>query len=418
MAHAYTYLIIGGGLAGANAARAIRERDTSGSIALVGAERYPPYHRPPLSKGYLAGREGRSSVFEGAHETYIGELKTDLLLGRRAMALDPAARRVVLDDGEAVSYERLLLATGGEPRRLGVPGGELGNLLYLRELPDSTLIQRTVRPGARVVVVGGGFIGAEVAATLRGAGAEVTLLINEDVLLQKALGREAGRFLSDYFAHQGVTVRPKTPAAAFLGEDVVQAVKTADGEEIPADVVVVGIGITPRVGLAAAAGLTVDDGIVVDQFLCSSDPHIYAAGDVAAFPDRRYGDRMRFEHWDNAIEQGKVAGTNMAGAEVPYDHVPYFFSDQFKLDIQSYGDLRRYDTIVVRGDTRELEDPHLGLFYLSGEKLMGVLFVNADEHDLEQAQKLVAAQTRIDRQARASLADPTAPLDALAKEQG
>ncbi|HZS24186.1 MAG TPA: FAD-dependent oxidoreductase [Gaiellaceae bacterium] len=311
-----TYLIVGGGMTGDAAVKGIREHDADGRIVLVGAESHPPYKRPPLSKGLWSG---------GAEEKIwknTAEAGAELVLGRRIVSLDPKARRAVDDEGDEYAYERVLLATGGTPRRL--PGAESDRVFYYRDLDDFHRLHELAREGARITVIGGGFIGSELAASLTGVGAKVTMLFPEDGIAWRVLPPDLSAFVTDYYREKGVDVR--------TGESI------ASTDEIDADAVVAGLGIVPNVDLAEAAGLPVDNGIVVDEHGLVADG-VYAAGDVANYPSPVLGKRFRVEHEDHANTHGKVVGANMAGAVEVYDHVPFFYSDMFDLGYEAVGEV-------------------------------------------------------------------------------
>lgn len=404
-----TYVIIGAGLAGGRAAEAIRERDPQGRIVLVGSEPYLPYHRPHLSKKYLMGKRPLEKVFFKPREFY-DENRIEVLTGRTAVALDPKAHRVTLADGAVLRYDRLLLATGSEPRHLNVVGSDLAGVHYLRTLPDSNRLRDAMMQAQRGVVVGGGFIGAEVASAFAQQGLQTTLIVREELLLRRAVGEVVGRFLTDYFTGKGVTLRTETAVDAFVGGDRLEGVRTTAGEIIPGDVAAVGVGVTPRTALAQAAGLAVDNGVLVDEYLQTSDPDIFAAGDIAAFWSPLYRRRMRIEHWDVARQQGRTAGLNMAGDHQPWDQLPYFYSDLFDLDLQAYGDLFQWDETIQRGPANPSARPSLTVFYLYQGQLRGALVINPAEGQLEAIQERLKSVPTLSPADRKRLADPTAEL--------
>jgi 3-phenylpropionate/trans-cinnamate dioxygenase ferredoxin reductase subunit len=303
---------------------------------LVGDEFERPYDRPPLSKQFLRGEMPDEKVFVhrgGFYDAHGIELVTAL----RALAVDPAEQVVAFGTGERLHYTRLLLATGAAPRRLEVPGADLEGVYYLRTLDDARLLGKELRLAQRVVVIGGGWIGSEVAASARQPGTAVTIIDPADVLLGRVLGPDIGAFYTELHRRHGVDVRTGTGVEALTGDARVRAVHTSDGRTVPADLVVVGIGVTPRTSLAETAGLDVDNGIVVDETLQSSDVDIFAAGDVANAFHPFYGRHVRVEHWANARNQGKAAAVNMVGPAVPYDRVPYFYSDQYDVGMEYRG---------------------------------------------------------------------------------
>ena len=346
-------VVVGGGLAGASAVVALREHGYAGEVSLVCAEPHLPYERPPLSKGYLAGDTPVEDVFVRPRDWYQ-EHDVDILLGATARGIDLTARTVTLD-AVRIGYDRLLVATGASARRLpsldavGIP------VAYLRTLDDSTRLRRRLRPGLRVVIVGGGWIGLEVAASARTAGCEVTVVEALATPLEQVLGPELGDVFATVHREHGVDLRTgRTVTGARLqGGDVL--VGLDDGTLLAADFLVVGAGAVPDVDLAERANLKVDDGIVVDALLRTSDPDVFAAGDVASAYHPLLGAHLRVEHWDNAIGQGRCAAVNMLGGAQPYDRLPYFFTDQYDLGMEYVGHVGRsgYDEVIIRGDVSE-----------------------------------------------------------------
>lgn len=406
-----TYVIIGAGLAGGRAAEAIRELDTEGRVVLVGSEPYLPYHRPHLSKKYLMGKRPLEKVFFKPAQFYE-ERRIDVLTERTAIALDPKAHQVTLDDGTTLRYDRLLLATGAEPRRFDAPGNDLPGIHYLRTIPDSDELRQAMARSKKAAIIGGGFIGAEVASAFAQNGVDTTMLLREDLLLRRAVGQVVGRFLTDYFTRQGVTIRTGVNVDAFIGGDEgLEGVRLTSGEVIPADTAVIGIGVAPRIALAQEARLGIENnGVAVNEYLQSSDPDIYAAGDIAAFWSPLYRRRMRIEHWDVARQQGRTAGLNMAGARQPWNELPYFYSDLFDLDLQAYGDLFQWDDVLQRGPADPSGHPALTVFYLYQNQLRGALVINPAEGQLEAVQALLKTVPTLSAADRARLADPAAPL--------
>jgi 3-phenylpropionate/trans-cinnamate dioxygenase ferredoxin reductase subunit len=401
------YVIAGAGLAGAKAAETLREEGYEGKLVIVGAERERPYERPPLSKDYLRGESERESAYVHP-EGFYAERDIELRLERSVLALDAAAHEVQLDDGERIPYARLLIATGAEPRRLPVPGADLDGVFYLRTLADSDVLRGRLERGGRVVVVGAGWIGCEVAASARQKGLEVTVLDPLSVPLERVLGTELGAVYRDIHADHGVTMRMGTGVEGFEGSGSVARVRTSDGGALDCDFVVVGIGVTPRTALAERAGLAVDDGVLVDERLCTSAPEVFAAGDVANELHPFYGERIRVEHWGNALEQGPVAARAMLGGEdAVYDRLPYFFSDQYDVGMEYAGYASNWDRVVFRGDVAGRE---FVAFWLVGDHVVAGMNVNVwDVNDAIQA--LIRSRAAVDD---ARLADPDVPLEELA----
>ena len=354
-----TFVIVGGGLAGAKAAEALRDGGFDGELVLFGSEPERPYERPALSKGYLLGKDTRDSVFVHSADWYP-EHNVDLRAGVTVAMIDPAAHLVTFEGG-TLGYDKLLLATGASARRVDLPGAGLGNVLYLRTLPESDALREAFTPDARVVIVGAGWIGLEAAAAARTAGASVTVLEPQPTALYRVLGPELGEKFARLHRSHGVEFRFGESAAEFRaagpGSDRVGTVVTTAGAELPADVVVVGIGVTPNVGLAESAGLEVSNGVVTDSALRTSDPDIFAAGDVASSYVPLLGRHLRVDHWSNALNGGKAAGYSMLGQQVEYNRVPYFYSDQYDLGMECSGLPLpgSYDQVLYRGDSAGYE---------------------------------------------------------------
>ena len=406
------HVIVGGGLAGFNAIPAIRERDPEGRIVLFTGETERPYDRVPLSKRYLQGVLSRDGVFLRPYEFYE-ENQVELRTGRTVTALDVRARRLSLDDGDELGFEKLLLATGGRPRHLALPGAELAGIHYLRTLEDSDALKDAMSRAKRLIVVGGGFIGCEVAAAGVLRGIDTTVIEVGPYILNQAFDEPTGRWVMDYLIAKGMKVRCGERAAKFLGEDGrLTGLETSAGSRIPTDLAVVGVGLAPNTDLAMAAGLRVENGIVVNERLETSAPNVYAAGDVARFYSPVFDRHLRVEHYDVAVRHGKVAGANMAGAGIAFGELPYFFSDMFELRIHVHGTLGDYDRIVLRG-TRALTDQGGFIqFYLKGGRLMAYLGVNRKLRDERAAQKLIAARREFSDVR--PLEDPNADLVAMA----
>jgi 3-phenylpropionate/trans-cinnamate dioxygenase ferredoxin reductase subunit len=385
-----TFLIVGASLTGAKAAEALREEGFDGRVVLVGAEAERPYERPPLSKDYLRGEmTERPYVHDaGFYEAHDIELR----LGRTAVSLDPARNEVALDDGERLRYDRLLLATGAEPRHLTIPGAELDGVLYLRTVEDSDALRARLDAGGSVVVVGAGWIGAEVAASARQRGLDVTLVDPMTVPLERVLGPEVGAVYRDVHADHGVRLLMEAGVEAFEGDGRVERVRTTDGRSVAADFVVVGVGVRPRAQLAAQAGLTVDNGIRTDATLQTSVPGVFAAGDVANADHPFFGEPLRVEHWGNALEQGPAAARNMLGRAEPYERLPYFFSDQYDVGMEYAGFARSWDRVVFRGDPASRE---FVAFWVEGERVVAGMNVNVwDVND--DIQRLVRERVNVD----------------------
>jgi 3-phenylpropionate/trans-cinnamate dioxygenase ferredoxin reductase component len=359
-----TFVIVGGGLAGAKAAETLREEGFAGRVVLIGDESELPYERPPLSKGYLLGSAAREEALVHPGEFYA-EQDIEVLSGVAATAVDVVEHRLALADGRQLSYDRLLLATGAVPRRPPIPGIDLDGVHTLRALRDSDALREAFARQGTVVIVGAGWIGCEVAAAARNHGAEVVLIGRAETPLQAVLGTELGAWFGDLHARHGVRVLTGTRVEGFEGDGRVRAVRLAGEDPIACDTVVVGVGVAPDTRLAAAAGLTVDDGITVDEHLHTSAAHVFAAGDVANAFHPQYGRHLRVEHWANALHQGPVAARSMLGAGEAYDRLPYFFSDQYDVGMEYIGLHGPTDTLVVRGS---LSDATFQAFWLDAEQ--------------------------------------------------
>jgi NADPH-dependent 2,4-dienoyl-CoA reductase/sulfur reductase-like enzyme len=370
----YPYLILGGGMTADAAARGIRELDGERPIGLIGAEADPPYARPPLSKALWKG-EPFDSIWRRTEEIGV-----DLHLGRRATTVDLASKRVVDDQGTTYGFDKLLFATGATPRRLPF-GGE--DVIYFRTLDDYRRLRRLAEPGKRFAVIGGGFIGSEVAAALAGQGCEVTMLFPDDGIGSRLFPADLARFLVRYYGEKGVEVVPGRQVTNVQADGAGAVVETDDGTRRRVDAVVAGIGVAPNTELAAAAGLEVDDGIVVDLSLRTNHPDVFAAGDVARFISPALGGRTRVEHEDNALTMGRAAGRGLAGEASPYTHLPSFYSDLFELGYEAVG------AMDPRGETvTDWKEPFREgvVYYLAQGRVRGVLLWNTwDQVDAARA---------------------------------
>jgi 3-phenylpropionate/trans-cinnamate dioxygenase ferredoxin reductase subunit len=410
MRHDQTFIIVGASLAGAKAAETLRTGGFDGHVVLIGAEHERPYERPPLSKDYLRGEVGREKVY--VHdEGFYADQSIDLRLGRTAVGVNTSAKELALDDGERFRYDRLLLTTGAEPRRLAIPGSELDGVLYLRSVDDSDVLRERLDRGGTVVVVGAGWIGAEVAASARQRGLEVTVVAPSTVPLKRVLGIEAGAFYRDIHTDKGVKMLLGTGVAAFDGDGAVERVRTSDGRELECDFVVVGVGVQPRAQLAAEAGTAVDDGILVNERLQTSVPDVFAAGDVANAHHPFYGERIRIEHWANALNQGPAAARNMLGRADAYDRLPYFFSDQYDTGMEYTGFARTWERVVFRGDPASGE---FIAFWLAGDHVVAGMNVNVWDVT-DPIQRLIRERVAVDDR---RLADPDIPLEELVLVEG
>lgn len=413
-----TFVIVGGGLAGAKAAETLRAEGFTGRVILICDERDHPYERPPLSKGYLLGSAERDSVF--VHEpTWYARHDVELHLGATVAAIDRAAKTVRFgEDGTTVRYDKLLLATGAEPRRLDIPGTDLVGVHHLRRLAHSERLKGVLtslgRDNGHLVIAGAGWIGLEIAAAARHYGAEVTVVHRGPTPLHSVLGPELGALFAELHREHGVRFHFGASLTEITGQDgMVLAARTDDGEEHPAHAVLAAIGAAPRTSLAEAAGLELADpasggGVLVDERLRTSDPDIYAAGDVASFPHALFSTRLRVEHWANALNGGPAAARAMLGRDEIYDRVPYFFTDQYDLGMEYSGwaPPGSYDQVVVRGDAGKRE--FVAFWVREGRVLAGM---NVNVWDVtDSVQALIRSREPVDTEA---LADPHVPLESL-----
>jgi 3-phenylpropionate/trans-cinnamate dioxygenase ferredoxin reductase component len=403
MADRRSFVVIGGGLAGAKAVETLRDEGYDGPLVLVCEEQERPYERPPMSKGYLLGKQERDEAFVHSPDWYA-EHDVELLLGTRAEQVDIAAREVALSGGRRIPYEKLLLTTGAIPRRLEVPGADLEGVRYLRAIGDSDTLRELLTSGQRVVAIGASFIGLEVTAAAREHGAEVTMVDTVDLPLQPIMGDRVGEVFRGLHADHGVSFRFNTGIERITGTDHVEGVVTTSGETLPADVVVAGIGVTPVIELAESSGLTIDNGISVDASLRTSAPDVFAAGDVANYWHPIYQRHIRVEHWANALNGGPAAAHAMLGQDMTYDRLPYFFSDQYDLGFEYVGWVApgEQDDVVFRGD---VQGRAFHAFWLRGDVVQAGMHVNLWDDGIDPVKEMVGKA--VDRK---RLADADVPL--------
>jgi 3-phenylpropionate/trans-cinnamate dioxygenase ferredoxin reductase subunit len=404
-----TFVIVGAALAGAKAAETLREEGFEGRVVLIGAEDERPYERPPLSKEYLRGEAERESARVHDDPGFYESHDIDLRQGTRVESVDTRAGEVVLEGGERVAYDALLLATGAEPRRLPIEGADLDGILYLRTLADSDALAERIRSVGRIAIAGAGWIGCEVAASARQMGTEVALIEMADVPLERVLGRELGTFYRDVHTANGVEFHGGVGVSRIEGAGRAERVVLSDGRSIEADAVVIGVGVAPRTDLAEAAGLAVDNGIRVSAALQASVPTVFAAGDVANAWHPLFERELRVEHWANALNQGPAAARSMLGMDVSYDRVPYFFSDQYDVGMEYSGHGEGADAVVIRGDMSARE--FIAFWLREGRVLAGM---NVNVWDVtDPIQALVRSRVPVDP---ARLAATDEPLEELARE--
>ena len=397
-----TVVIVGGGLAGANAAFALREKGFRNRVVLVSEEAETPYERPPLSKDYLRGEKPLDEVLVRPPGDYESE-GVELMRSSRAVTLDPATRQLNLANGTNLRYDALLIATGAAPRHLDVAGARLEGIHYLRDVADADALRAAAAQARRIAIVGGGWVGSEVAASLRQLEREVTVISSQPRPLERVLGPEVADVYREVHLRHGVRL-VHGRVASLEGDGRVDGVRLTDGRRIGADLVVVGIGAVPRIQLATRGGLETHGGaIVTDELLRTSVPNIYAAGDVASAWHPRYGRHLRVEHWDNAIRQGKAAAANILGADEPYARTPYFYSDQFELGMEYRGFAPQWGKVVIRGDLASRE---FLAFWIADSRVIAAMNVNLWDQGKE-LRRLVDSEEPVDL---ARLSDPGVPL--------
>ncbi len=379
------YLLIGGGLASGQAAKQLRESDPHGPITLVGEEPYVPYDRPPLSKEFLRGEKPRDALFFDP-EQYFLDHGIELILGAAVRGLDLRTKTATLANGQAIAFDRALIATGGRPVRLKLPGGDLPGVYYLRTLDDSAAIAAQGGQGRRAVIIGAGFIGMEVAASLTQRGVQVTVIEAQPHIWARFADAALAGFFQDYCAQKGVSFHTSELVTEVRGTDRVCSVLTRSGKELPCDFVCIGVGIVPNVELAQQAGLRVDNGVVVNEYLQSSHPDVYAAGDVANYVDPFFGKRRRVEHWGHAEYCGQLAGQNMAGARSPYDLLTYVWSDLFDLHLEFAGDETEVDQVLLRG---RFQDKSFTVLFLKEHVLRAYFAINISSKQFPALQSLI-----------------------------
>jgi 3-phenylpropionate/trans-cinnamate dioxygenase ferredoxin reductase subunit len=404
-----TMVIVGASLAGGSAAVTLRQEDFEGRVLLIGAEPQPPYERPPLSKEYLRSESSFEEALVQAPDFY-DENGIETRFGVRATQVNSADKAVELDGGERLLYDKLLVATGGSNRRVPIPGIGLEGIYGLRTVVDSERIRAEIAPGRKAVVVGMGFIGSEVAASLRQSGVEVTVVDRNTVPLRRVLGEEIGRVIEGIHRDHGTQLILKDTVAAFEGVGRVERVTTADGRRIECDFAVVGLGVEPATELLAGTGVEIDNGIVVDEYCRTNVEGIYAAGDVANHYHPVFGRHIRIEHWQNALKQGPAAARNMLGEGGPYEEIPWFWSDQYEHNLQYAGFHTEWDELVVRG---RLEERSFVAFYRKDGRVLAAVAIGRGR-DLRRSVPLIKAQEQVEA---AMLRDPDIDLRTLAGVQ-
>ena len=381
MAETVQYLLIGGGLASASAAESIRENDQQNSVTIIGAEPYFPYHRPPLSKGYLIEGDWEPADTYHHEEAWYDEHNVTFRSGVRATGLQLTNRTATLSTGERIAYEKLLLATGAELIKLNVPGSDLEGLYYLRDIPDSDALIKAGETSDRVVVVGGGFIGLELASAFQQRDLDVVLVYMEEYLWERMLSPEIAQWLEDYYRSKGITLMKRSQVAEFRGNRKVDTVVLKSGENLTTDIVALGIGVRPDLTLVKGTPLEGINGVPVNEYLETEVSGVYAAGDIAWYQDVIFNKRRRVEHWETAKGHGEVAGANMASAHQAYRELPYFFSDLFDLEFEFVGDFDRQPDRVEFTD--KLSDNTFIARYFQNNRIFAAVFIGREEEEGE-----------------------------------
>ncbi len=399
-------VIAGAGHAAGQLIASLQQKKFAGDIVLVGDEKFLPYQRPPLSKKFLAGEMPAERLFFRPASFYENA-GVDLRLHTRVSTIDRVAKSLITETGEEFSYDTLVLATGSRVRVVPVPGHDLDGVHYLRSIDDVQNIRAMLKHAKRIVIIGAGYIGLEVAAVMRQIGLDVTVIELADRVLSRVVSPQISAFFHEEHVSRGVKLELSTSLRAYVGEDRVRAVKTDDGRSFDADLVIVGVGILPNTELAEAAGLSVSNGIVVDDRCQSSDSDIYAIGDCTSHPSQLYGRNLRLESVHNALEQAKTAAANICGEDLVYSQVPWFWSDQYDLKLQIAGLAEGYDDVVIRGDATQRS---FACLYLKNDRLIAIDAINSPR-DFIQAKPLIANGSKPDRQ---QLADTEIMLKDLA----
>lgn len=396
------YLILGGGMVAGYAAKELVERGLKpGELTIVSADSAVPYERPPLSKGFLAGKDSESSILISPADWYQ-EHGIALKLHTTVERVDAKGKLLWTPAGDELRWEHLLIASGAQPRRLQLPDQPRSGVFYLRSMSDSAAIRSAVAKAA--IVVGGGFIGMEVASVLAQKNVRTTLVIREERVGSRVFTPEMSQFFENYYSGRGVRVRKRASLSAIDGKESVHSAKLGDGEEIACDLVVAGIGVTPVTDFLEGSGVGMDDGIVVNEFLETNQPHISAAGDVANYPDQIFGKRRRVEHWDNAVSQGQYWARVITGDRQPFVHVPYFFSDVFDLSYELWGDSAEATEHVIRGDA---DTPSFSVWWLKDSQVVSAFVMNRPDEERQLAPQWIQSKAEIDP---ARLADSRRPL--------
>ena len=385
-------VVLGGGMVAGYAAKQLVELGLRhGELAILSADHSVPYERPPLSKGFLAGKDTEEAIRINPEDFYTKH-GIELKLECEISGLDTKHKRLFLKSGDEFGFNNLIVATGARPRLLNVPGANLRNLYYLRTLNDSKVIRSALEKVKHAVVIGGGFIGMEVAAVLAQKGIEVTMVLGEDRIWKRLFSPEMSSFFEAYYAARSVHLIKATTVSELRGDGAVSSAVLANGQTIPCELVVAGIGVQPATEMLANSGLDVGDGIIVNEYLETSQPDVLAAGDVANYQDVLFGSHRRVEHWDNAVSQGQYCARSLMGERIPYKHVPYFFSDVFDLSYEYWGDLSGADQIIHRGD---FSNKSFSVWWLRQKTVVAVFTMNRPEEERDAAPKWIESRRTV-----------------------
>jgi NADPH-dependent 2,4-dienoyl-CoA reductase/sulfur reductase-like enzyme len=383
------FVILGGGMVAGYAAKQLVEMGLKpGELTILSADTSIPYERPPLSKGFLAGKEAEEAIRINPEDLYRKQ-GIDVKLGCVVSAVDPQHKRLTLKSGGEFGFNKLIIATGARPRTLEIPDAKLRNLHYLRSLDDSKAIQRSAENVKHAVVIGGGFIGMEVAAVLSQKGIEVTMILSDDRIWKRLFSLQMSSFFEGYYASRGVRFAKNATVEELRGNETVSSVLLADGQPIACDMVVAGIGVLPATEMLANSGVDIGDGVMVNEYLETSRPDIFAAGDVANYQDVLFGKRRRVEHWDNAVSQGQYCARALMGERTPFKHVPYFFSDVFDLSYEYWGDSSGADQVAHRGD---LASKSFSVWWLRQKQLVAAFTMNRPDEERDLAPRWIEAK--------------------------
>lgn len=399
-------VILGGGMVAGYVAKQLFELGfPSGELAMLSADNVVPYERPPLSKSFLAGKDSEDAI-KISPEQFYNKHRVDLKLECDVVALDVKRKRLILGHGDEFGFEKLIIATGARPKTLNIPGSNLKNIFYLRSLNDSRNIRNAAAAARHALIIGGGFIGMEVAAVLAQRGIEVTMVVADDRIFKKLFSQEMSNFFENYYGLKGVRIVKSTTVEELRGNETVQSVVLQDGQSIPCDLVVPGIGVAPAIEFLSSSGIELGDGILVNEYLQTGQPGIFAAGDVANYQDLIFGKRRRVEHWDNAVSQGQYCARSIMGDNRPFKHVPYFFSDIFDLSYEYWGDSSGADQAIHRGD---IKSNSFSVWWLHQQHVVAAFTMNRPDEERNLAPQWIESRQAV---SPAKLGDASQPIAA------